>query len=170
MANNERFVDEIYVRYKSNYAEGMTVAYCLSHNVRHQTWPLSNSYWGCSIDALEWCNWLLEETIKESIHFQLLPRMQCFDSLKCTNVSGDVEPNPGPFWKKDEDAIENLQDIIDDQADEIKDLKETVEKQSETIEELKSKIEEILVKTEDQKTESEKAAKNLADLVRRNYP
>ena len=96
--------------------------------------------------------------------------MQCFDSLKCTNVSGDVEPNPGPFWKKDEDAIENLQDIIDDQADEIKDLKETVEKQSETIEELKSKIEEILVKTEDQKTESEKAAKNLADLVRRNYP
>ena len=96
----------------------------------------------------------------------MFARMRLCEVLKCTKISGDVEPNPGPFWKKDEDAIENLQDIIDDQADEIKDLKETVENQSETIEELKTKIEEILVRTEEQKTESEKAAKNLADLVR----
>ena len=46
-------------------------------------------------------------------------------------------------------------------------MKETVEQQSETIEELKTKVEEILVRTEEQKTESEKAAKNLADLVRK---
>ena len=46
-------------------------------------------------------------------------------------------------------------------------MRETVDQQSETIEELKTKIEEILVRTEEQKTESEKAAKNLADLVRR---
>ena len=96
----------------------------------------------------------------------MLASMRLCEALKCTKISGDIEPNPGPFWKKDEDAIENLQDIIDDQADEIKDLKETVEQQSETIEELKTKIEEILVRTEEQKTESEKAAKNLADLVR----
>ena len=89
--------------------------------------------------------------------------------MKWTKNLGDVEPNPGPFWKKDEDAIENLQDIIDDQADEIKDLRETVDQQSETIEELKTKIEEILVRTEEQKTESEKAAKSLADLVRRSF-
>ena len=92
--------------------------------------------------------------------------MRLCEMLKCTKISGDIEPNPGPFWKKDEDAIENLQDIIDDQADEIKDLKETVEQQSENIEELKTKIEEVLVRTAEQKTESEKAAKNLADLVR----
>ena len=97
----------------------------------------------------------------------MFPRMRFSEFLKCTKISGDVEPNPGPFWKKDEDAIENLQDIIDDQADEIKDLKETVEQQSETIEELKTKVEEILVRTEEQKTESEKAAKNHTDLVRR---
>ena len=93
--------------------------------------------------------------------------MRLCELLKCTKISGDIEPNPGPFWKKDEDAIENLQDIIDDQADEIKDLKETVEQQSETIEELKTKVEEILARTEEQKTESETAAKNLADLVRK---
>ena len=98
---------------------------------------------------------------------RLFARMRLCEFLKCTKISGDIEPNPGPFWKKDEDAIENLQDIIDDQADEIKDLKETVEQQSETIEELKTKVEEILVRTEEQKTESEKAAKNLADLVRK---
>ena len=45
-------------------------------------------------------------------------------------------------------------------------MRETVDQQSETIEELKTKIEEILVRTEEQKTESEKAAKSLADLVR----
>ena len=48
-------------------------------------------------------------------------------------------------------------------------MRETVDQQSETIEELKTKIEEILVRTEEQKTESEKAAKSLADLVRRFF-
>ena len=78
---------------------------------------------------------------------------------------GDIEPNPGPFWKKDEDAIENLQDVIDDQADEIKDLKETVDQQNETIEELRTKIEDILTKVDEQKEKSEKTAEELASMV-----
>ena len=76
-----------------------------------------------------------------------------------------MEPNPGPFWKKDEDAIENLQDIIDDQSDEIKDLKETIDQQSETIEELKTKMEEIVTKMEEQKAASDKTTEDLAEMV-----
>ena len=61
------------------------------------------------------------------------------------SFAGDIESNPGPFWKKEEDPIENLQNIVDDQADEISDLKENIEKQSDTINELKGKLEELSI-------------------------
>ena len=38
---------------------------------------------------------------------------------------GDIESNPGPFWKKGEDLSENLQNIIDDQTDDLRDLRDT---------------------------------------------
>ena len=56
---------------------------------------------------------------------------------------GDVESNPGPFWKKGEDLLESLQNIIDDQADDLRDLRDTVDDQNETIEDLKSEMKEL---------------------------
>ena len=56
---------------------------------------------------------------------------------------GDIESNPGPFWKKGEDLIENLQNIIDDQTDDLRDLRDTVDDQKETIEDLKSKVKDL---------------------------
>ena len=58
-------------------------------------------------------------------------------------ILGDVESNPGPFWKKGEDLMESLQNIIDDQADDLRDLRDTVDDQSMTIEDLKSEMKEL---------------------------
>ena len=58
-------------------------------------------------------------------------------------ILGDVESNPGPFWKKGEDLMESLQNIIDDQADDLRDLRDTVDDQHETIEDLRSEMKEL---------------------------
>ena len=71
-------------------------------------------------------------------------------------MPGDIETNPGPFWKKEEDPVENLQNIIDDQAEEIGDLKETIEKQSETLAELKKKITELSETTTELQLDTDK--------------
>ena len=57
--------------------------------------------------------------------------------------AGDVESNPGPFWKKGDDPIESLQNVIEDQADELKDLKDTIDDQNDTIDDLKMKLEDL---------------------------
>ena len=56
---------------------------------------------------------------------------------------GDVESNPGPFWKKGEDLLESLQNIIDDQADDLRDLRDTVDDQNDTIEDLKLEMKDL---------------------------
>ena len=71
-------------------------------------------------------------------------------------ISGDIETNPGPFWKKEEDPVGNLQTVIDEQADEITDLKDIVEKQSDSISDLKNKIDELTEKSDELKLNSEK--------------
>ena len=79
--------------------------------------------------------------------------------LICTFPPGDIESNPGPFpqpfWKKDEEIVENLQKIIDDQEDEIADLKDLVDKQGDTIHVLTEKIEKLVSKSEELKADSE---------------
>ena len=62
---------------------------------------------------------------------------------KYSFCAGDVESNPGPFWKKGEDPIESLQNVIEDQADELKDLKDTIDDQNDTIDDLKMKLEDL---------------------------
>ena len=79
-------------------------------------------------------------------------RQAFFDIL----FPGDIETNPGPFWKKEDDPLDALQNIIDEQADEISDLKETIEKQGDTITELKNKITELTDKTSEMKVENDK--------------
>ena len=71
-------------------------------------------------------------------------------------LPGDIETNPGPFWKKEDDPLDALQNIIDEQADEISDLKETIEKQGDTITELKNKITELTDKITKMKVENDK--------------
>ena len=56
---------------------------------------------------------------------------------------GDVESNPGPFWKKGDDLLESLQNVIDDQADDLRDLRDTVDDQNDTIEDLKLEMKEL---------------------------
>ena len=63
-----------------------------------------------------------------------------FDSFY---MLGDVESNPGPFWKKGEDLLESLQNIIDDQADDLRDLRDTVDDQNDTIEDLKLEMKDL---------------------------
>ena len=76
---------------------------------------------------------------------------------------GDIETNPGPFWKRGEDPIDNLQTIIDDQADELKDLKDTIDEQNDTIEDLRAKISDLADKlsqlSDVEKTNTENALK-----------
>ena len=80
--------------------------------------------------------------------------------LNC-ELSGDIETNPGPFWKKEEDPVENLQDTVETHGDEISDLKETVDKQSDTMEEMLNKLVELSIKADDIKLDSEKNAKEI---------
>ena len=88
------------------------------------------------------------------------------DSVSNLNIKsclGDIETNPGPFWKRGEDPIDNLQNIIDDQADELKDLKDTIDEQNDTIEDLRAKISDLADKFSElsdiEKTNSENALK-----------
>ena len=83
-----------------------------------------------------------------------------FDSFYI--LLGDVESNPGPFWKKGEDLLESLQNIIDDQADDLRDLRDTVDDQNETIEDLKSDMKEL---TERMTKLSEGEDKNKENIV-----
>ena len=77
----------------------------------------------------------------------------------CT-FSGDVESNPGPFWKKGDDPIENLQNIIDDQADDIKDLRDTIDNQNDVIDELKNKINEVTSRLSELSEDENKTKEN----------
>ena len=81
-------------------------------------------------------------------------------------ISGDVELNPGPFWKKEDDPIENLQNIIDEQADEISDLKDTIDKQGETIDDLKAKISELSDQTTKIEIESHRNEEDILKFSR----
>ena len=73
---------------------------------------------------------------------------------------GDVESNPGPFWKKGDDPIENLQNIIDDQADDIKDLRDTIDNQNDVIDELKNKINEVTNRLSELSEDEDKTKEN----------
>jgi len=53
------------------------------------------------------------------------------------------EIKSGRLFKKSDDPIENLQNVIDDQSDEIQDLKDTIEGQNSLIEDLKTQINKI---------------------------
>ena len=77
--------------------------------------------------------------------------------------SGDIEKNPGPFWKK-KDPIENLQDIVETQGDEISDLKETVDKQSKAMFDMLNKLMELSTKADEIKLESEKSAAEIKEV------
>lgn len=81
-------------------------------------------------------------------------------------IVGDIETNPGPFWKKEEDPVDNLQNIIDEQADEISDLKETVEKQSDSIADLKTKVDELTVKSNELNFDTEKNKEEIRKVGR----
>ena len=58
----------------------------------------------------------------------------------CLFVFVDEVKSTGRLFKKSDDPVENLQNVIDDQADDIKDLKETIDSQNNMIEDLKTQI------------------------------
>ena len=76
-------------------------------------------------------------------------------------VSGDVETNPGPICKTQEDPLGKLQDNIDLQGDEVIDMKEAVHKQNKTMDELFVVLNDLSTKMEGLKTENEEKSEKI---------
>ena len=76
-------------------------------------------------------------------------------------VSGDVETNPGPICKTEEDPLAKLQDNIDLQGDEVIDMKEAVHKQNKTMNDLFVVLNNLSTKMEGLKTENEEKSEKI---------
>ena len=76
-------------------------------------------------------------------------------------VSGDVETNPGPICKTEEDPLAKLKDTIDLQGDEVIDMKEAVHKQNKTMDELFVVLNNLSTKMVGLKTENEETSEKI---------
>ena len=83
-------------------------------------------------------------------------------------MSGDVEQNPGPFpWDKNDEKVEELQNLVEDHTDEMADLKDLVDGQGERIEDLEKKVEELLEQVREERSEAEGTKQEIAKINER---